>query len=50
LWFDLAVSENRLGNKAEALNAAGKMKQLLPTDQTNYYYNQILNNEKIQLN
>jgi len=50
LWFDLAVSENRLGNKADALNAAGKVKKLFPTNQTNYYYNQILNNKTIQLN
>jgi protein O-mannosyl-transferase len=50
LWFDLAVSENRLGKKAEALDAAGKVKELFPTDQTNYYYNQILNNKTIQLN
>ena len=49
LWSYLAISEYKLQNKSEALAAALKAKSLQPNEQTTYLYNQILNNQPIQI-
>jgi len=48
LWECLAISEYNLHNKQKALVAAEKAKNLLQNVDTNYIYNQILNNQTIK--
>jgi protein O-mannosyl-transferase len=50
LWGCLAISEYELHNKEGALVAAEKAKILRQSNETNYIYNQILNNQPIELN
>ena len=47
LWAALADEYYKLGNRSEALNAAQSAKTILPTMQTNYMYQQIVNNKPI---
>jgi protein O-mannosyl-transferase len=49
LWKALAVSEYGLHNKEKALTAAKKAKELLRNVETDYVYNQILDNKPIKL-
>jgi tetratricopeptide (TPR) repeat protein len=47
LWMNLALADYNLHNLKDALVAAGKARQLLPGKETDYIYNQILNNQAI---
>lgn len=49
LWILLAVSEYKLNNQEEALNAVEKAKIFLPNNQTNYLYSQIQKGEPVPL-
>jgi tetratricopeptide (TPR) repeat protein len=47
LWIYLALANHSLHSPKDALIAAGKARQLLPGGETDYIYNQILNNQSI---
>lgn len=49
VWIILAVSEYNLNEKKNALVAAEKAKSIYLDEHTNYIYNQIVNNQPIQI-
>ena len=49
LWVYLALADYNLHDQKDALVAAGKARQLLSGGETEYIYNQIINNQPINL-
>jgi len=50
LWAELALSEYKLQNQNEAIDAATKAKTLAPNDVNNYLYTSIVNGKEIPSN
>jgi protein O-mannosyl-transferase len=48
LWLNLAISEYKLGNKQQALEAAQKAYYLNPNDQTGYIYSQLSQGKELK--
>lgn len=49
LWIEMAACEYKLGNKEESLRATEKAKLQLSSQQVDYFYNQIIQNQLLQL-
>lgn len=50
LWLNLAISEYKLGNKENALEASKNAYYLNPNNQTGYVYSQLSQNKELEIN